>query len=174
MAKKEPCIADAAITFMNILERSQFTSLLRDNRILYTKNKKNASGTVFVIDQSLWNVLSEDQDFVEMSRELNPLIPLDRIILDRLYFAKDMDNGWIDIPTESMLNDDRIYINLEGFEYKIEINKSIWPVRFKKNEFDNFSYRIFNKPFNAFAIRKKFEGPVDDSSFYMMRVFQII
>ena len=173
MAKKEPTIADAAVSFLDVLQRCQFTSLLRENRILYTKGKKTG-GTFFVIDQSLWNALTEDQDFNEMSRELNPLIPSDRIVLDRLYFARDMENEWIDIPTESMLNDDRIFINIEGFEYKIEINKTIWPVRFKKAEFDNFSYRIFNKPFHAFAIRKKFVGPVDDSSFYLMRVFQII
>ena len=175
MAKKEPTIDDAIITFMDVLERCQFTSLLRENRVIYTKNdKKKSAGAILVIDQELWNKLADDQDFNEMSREMNPLIEDDRFIIDRLCFVRDMENDWITIPDESMANLERIFIDVKGFEYKIEINKTIWPVRFKKAEMNNFSYQIFNKPFNAFVIRKKFEGPVPESSFYLVRIFQII
>lgn len=175
MAKKTPTIGDAASDFINVIARCQFTTLKRENRTLYSKNpKRKNSGTLFMIDQGLWDEICKNEEFMKNVSELNPSDMNDRFVIDRLIFTHDMENGWIDIDNDEMANLDRIYITLDGFDYKIEINKTIWPMRFKKAEYVNFSYKIFTKPFNAFAIRKRFEGPVEDSSFYIMRVFQII
>ena len=173
MAKKEPTIADAVDIFFNIIDRCGFSVFKREDKILHTKNKKNA-GTYFIIDQTLWNAVSEDQDFNEIVRELSPLIPADRLIIDRIPLLRDMENGWIEISDESMMNDPKIYISLEGYNYQIEVNKTIWPIRFKKAENNNFAYKIFRGKTDSFAIRKKFVGPLDDTSFYMVRMFQII
>lgn len=173
MAKKEPTIEDTVNLFFDVINRCGFQVFRRYNTILHSKSKKN-SGTFFVVEQNLWNIISEDQDFNEITREFNPLIDSDRLILDKMIFTKDMDNGWIQIPDEEMQSDKRIFIAIDGFEYNVEINKTIWPIRFRKAENGNFSYKVFRSPFYAFAIRKKFEGVGEDASFYMMRVFQII
>lgn len=175
MAKKETTISDAVAEFISIMDRCQFISFKYENRIIYTTNpKKKNTNTVFIPDEALWLALTENENFMKKCKELDPTNANDRIILERLSFTKDMDTNWIEIDNNSMANDDRIYIKLDGFEYKIEINKTIWPLRFKKNEFGNFSYRIFNKPFPAFAIRKKFISNIEGGSFYMLRIFQII
>ncbi len=174
MAKKEPTIDDALTMFMDVLNRSQVVSMKYENNILYTKNEKSSSPMVLIVDHTLWVKLMENEKFSSMISELSPLDENDRVTLDRINLVKDMDSGWLEISADSMQNDDRIFINLDGFEYQIEINKTIWPLRFKKAEFTNFSYQIFPKPYNTFVIRKKFDGPVDDSSFYLMRLFQII
>lgn len=173
MAKKEPTIEDAVAVFFNIVDRCGFSIFKREDKIMYTRNKDNA-GTYFLIEQELWNVLSEDQDFNEIVRELSPTIPADRMIIDRIPLLRDMDNGWIEISDESMMNDPKIYISIEGYNYQIEVNKTIWPVRFKKAENNNYAYKIFRGKTDSFAIRKKFESPVKDASFYMVRMFQII
>lgn len=173
MAKKEPTIEDAVNNFFDVIGRCGFSVFRRYDRVLHSKSKKN-TGTFFIVEQNLWNVVSEDQDFNEITREFNPLIDADRLILDKMIFTNDMVEGWVPIPDDDMASDKRIFIKLDNFEYEIEINKTLWPIRFRKAENNNFSYKIFKVPFNAFAIRKKFEGVGDETSFYMMRVFRII
>lgn len=174
MAKKTITMEDIAATFMDVIERSQFKSILRENRTLYcTNNKKKSS--LLIADQTLWTFLMEDQDLNEMTRELNPKVIEDKIIINKLHCVDDMENGWLEIKDEEMVTDERVYLNINGYEYHIELNKTIWPLRFRKSEINNFSYKVFPaKPLNMFAIRKKFESPIEDSSFYLMRLFQII
>lgn len=174
MAKKEPTVEDSVAMFMDVIERCQFKSMLRENRVLYGKNAKKKSA-LLIPDQTLWNHLIENQDIAEMVRELNPKVETDRLILRWMSYANDMNNDWIAITDEEMTTDGRVYLKIKGYDYANEINKTIWPLRFRKAEVNNFSYKVFPaKPLDIFAIRKKFESPVEDASFYIMRLFQML
>lgn len=172
MAKKEPTIEDAASTFLDVVKRCQFDNFVRNDRMLYTNNKKNMK-TFILVEEKLWQTLSEDQEFIESTRELSPTVSIDRFIINNMSLLNN-NNIWIDIDDEKMANSDKIEVNLEGFQYAIEFNKSIWPLRFKKSEFGYFSYAIITKPFYAFVIRKKVETNIEDGSFYLMRMFSVI
>ena len=173
MAKKEPTIEDMASTFWEIINRAQIETFLRNDRILYGINKKKM-GMLIVTEPDLWCKVFENQEISDRSRELNPTIETDRHIIDDCFYVKDMENGWINIEIAEMEVADKIEIKLEGFKYPIEINKNIWPIRFKKAEFNEFAYKIYRNPKQVFVVRKKFQGPVENSSFYICRIFTII
>lgn len=173
MAKKEPTIQDAVDIFMTVLTRIKATGFRRNNRVLYVDSDK-CNNILLIPDVGLWNVLSEDQDINEMTRELNPAVDTDKYRIQMTSIGDKMDEEWMPIDDAKMSSGEIIYIKMDGFDYDIEINNTIFPLRFKKAEFGDFSYRIFNEPFHSFVIRKKFVSPINDASFYIVRVFRII
>ena len=173
MAKKEATIQDAVNQFMDVMTRTKVTGFKRNDRVLYAETAK-CNNLLLIPDIALWNELCDDPDLNEITRELNPGVKEDAYRLVMTNVGKHMDDEWIPIDDNKMLNDDIVYVKVEGFEYDIELNKTIFPLRFKKAEWGNFAYNIFDQPFHSFAIRKQFVSPIEDASFYVVRVFRII
>lgn len=173
MAKKEPTIQDAVESFKAVIARVKATGFERNNRVLFVHSDK-CNNMILVPDVELWTALSEDPDIKDITVELNPAIDHDRLRMEMMSFGEKMDEEWIDIKDEDMTNDHMLAIKVEGFDYDIEINNNIFPLRFKKAEAGGIAYRIFNQPFHSFVIRKKMETPVEGGSFYIARVFRII
>lgn len=171
--KKEPTIADRVAIFKDVMRRSSITDLEYINNVFHAKNAKDAS-VLIIVDETLWNAIFDDEELKPHISALDLDDPENHITKDRLLYIQDMDKDWIEINPESMYNGDVIEIAINGFKYSIPLNKGLFPTKLKKAEFNNFGYKLYTQPRLAISIKKKFEGPVEDSSFTIVRIFQIL
>lgn len=170
MAKaKEPSIEDAVNNFKDVIKRGNFNKLFRYNNNIYTVNDKNITLWISV-DKTLMELIEKEYNI----EELNPL--KHREIIDNMKYLDDIDKEdyWTKIADEEMMTDKMISINVNDFEYKIEINSKIFGIRFKKAEVNNFAYRIHNDKIRSLSVKKKYESPIPNTNFTIMRLFQII
>ena len=66
------------------------------------------------------------------------------------------------------------WININGLEYDLSINKNLIPLRLKKSEYCDISYKVFPNDDMIFALKKRFEYPLEDHGFTIIRLFKII
>lgn len=170
--KKEPSINDSLNLFKDVMKRSSILDYLYVNRNAFCINSKGMR-IYLHIDQSLWNIIMEDDDLKTHFKELDITKEEQRIVANRLSYFEDLEEGWIEMDAEKLYQGEMFKIKIDGFSYDININKSIYPLRFKKAELNNFAYKLDMKNMILF-IKKKFDGAVDDSSFTIMRGFNII
>ena len=169
--KKDLTIEDAVEAFKSSMVKVGFESFIRYNRNLYSINK-NKKYIIIAPDENLYLKLIDDPS-VDI-RELDPSNKVDRRIQPAFEFVESMDdNGWIEIDSEKMINNEIVKIELDGFPYPIELNNKIFIFRLKKNEFNNFYYKL-SLGNRWFAVKKYFEGPVEKSGFTIVRGFHII
>lgn len=167
--KKELSIEDAVNSFKDVISRGSFNPLLRYNNNIYTMNDKNITLWISV-DKTLMELIEKEYNI----EELNPL--KHRNIIDNMKYLEDINNEdhWNKIPDEDMITDKMISINVNDLEYKIEINFKIFGIRFRKAEVNNFAYRINKDNIISLSVKKKYESPIPDTNFTIMRLFQII
>ena len=170
--KKEPNLHDSLNLFKNVMKRSSILDYLYVNQNTFSINSKGMR-VYMNIDQSLWNIIMEDEHLKSHFRELDLTKEEHRIISKRLNYFEDLEEGWIEMDADKVYQGEMFKIKIDGFSYDININKSIYPLRFKKAELNNFAYKLDLKNMMLF-VKKKFEGAVDDSSFTIMRGFNII
>ncbi len=83
---------------------------------------------------------------------------------------------WVSISMEEDLVSGKVFkitIN-KKFGYDIPVNKDILPLKLKKAEYDNISYRVFVSPMLLLGIRKRFESKLPKCGFSLTRLFQIV
>ena len=169
--KKEPTISDAVENFKSSMTKVGFNSFIRYNRNLYSINK-NRKYVIAVPDENLYMELIKDP-CVDI-RELDLNNKDDRRIQPSFQFVEEMDdNGWVEIDSEKMRNNEMVSIQLDGFPYPIELNNKIFIFRLKKDDYNNFFYKL-SMANRWFAVKKYFKGPVDSSGFWIVRGFHII
>ena len=172
--KKEPSIADGVELFKDVMKRSTLTDFIYLNRILLGKTSKDANVLV-IPDQTLWNALLEDEEFKTHISELDISDPEQFQMNEKFSYGNGIENsGWVEINAETMYAGEMVNITIDGFKYEIPVNKGLFPTKLKKAEYSNFAYKIYTDPKLALALKKKFDGPVDDSSFTIMRAFIIL
>jgi hypothetical protein len=110
--------------------------------------------------------------------------------LNNLYSASDLNNpdhcrfntfiNYLETDNILPLDSDAIYrgelieIKIAGHELPITINKDSFPLKLKKSEFNNIGYRIYSSPDHIFSLSKKFESSLENHSFTMFKLFQIV
>jgi len=151
MAKKKiPSMEDALNDFKSIMLRASLSDYLHVNGILISKNPKDVS-VIIKPDKSLYKYIEYIKYTDESNKEL-----------------------WIDINCDDLYAGKVISISVNGFNYEVSVNKNSVPLKLRKAEFNNISYRIFTNPKLILTLAKRFDGYVDDSSFTMFRLYQIL
>ncbi len=172
--KKEPSINDSLITFKDVMKRMSVSDYFYVNHNVFCKTGK--MNNIFMsIEDSLWDLIMQDEELKDKFKEVKIDTENGRLVSDALEYCNNTE--WISMDNDKMFNNETIKINgvpSERFKYSIDVNKSIFPIRLKKAEYNNFGYKVFSTKKNlVLVISKKFEG-VNNSSFSIMRIFYII
>ena len=173
MAKKnKSSLEDAINIFQDAMQRASLSDYINVNRTLLSKNN-NDNSVIIIIDQTLWNALIEIPEIKNNVRELDITKSEESSMVPICTQCNDSSDSWIEIDCEELYSGKVIKIKVEGFEYDISINKALIPLKLKKSEFNNVSYRIFPDTM-TFALKKRFEYPLEDHGFEVIRIFQIV
>ena len=175
MAKKKiQSIEDALNTFKDVMLRASLTNYLYVNGILLSKNK-NGSTIIIVPDKTLWLKIIDDTDLKPNIKELDASNPTEYELFNVIKYVDDLSpDKWLQLNGESIYAGEMVQITIsENHKYNIQLNKGLIPLKLKKAEYNNISYRIFTNPY-ILALHKRFDGPVEDSSFSIIRLFNII
>lgn len=172
--KKQPCIADGVSLFRDVMNRCGISSFKYVNNMIHAVNEKGVS-MLIIPDHSLWVAIMEDKELAELFTELDITSPDGKMTQEKFVYAQELDGeNWIEINGETMYTGEMVNVTIDEFQYTIPVNKGLFPLKLKKAEFNNFAYRLFRTPKLVLALKKKFDGPVDDSSFTIIRLFQIL
>lgn len=174
MAKaKKQSIEDAINIFEDVMDRSSLTDYLFMNRILISKNPKEHT-ILIPVDQCLWNALIENPKFKSHIQELDVIDDENNDIIKNCSYCNDLNSdSWVDLDCNELYAGNLLKINIEGLEYDININKALIPLKLKKAEFTDIKYRIFIDDMTL-ALKKRFNYPIEDCGFSIIRLFQIV
>ena len=177
MAKKnQPSIEDAIKSFKEVMQRASLSNYYYVGNVIISKN--NDGNTILVIpEQLLWDKLIEDETWKTESnfREPDVTKPQEANLSSWAEYGKDLEADWFPIDIDADLYTGKVFkIKINGYEYKISINRDLMPMKLKKTEYEGVSYKVFLKPLQVLAVKKKFEGVVDGGGFTIIRLFQII
>ena len=171
MAKaSKPSLENAIILFQDVMQRALLSDYFHVNKTLLSKNPKGNT-IVVSIDQDLWNGLIETTEFKDKIKEFD-LTDSDNLVnIQKITYIENTDD-WLELDSDILYSGKVIKLTIEKLEYELNINKNVIPLKLKKAEFNNISYKVF--PDMTLAIRKRFVYPLDNCSFDIIRLFQII
>lgn len=176
MAKKKlPSIEDVLESFRNVMTRSSLSSYVYVDYKLLSKSPKGYS-ILIIPDQELWNQILNDEEFKSNMTELNPEDPDTEAQKELFIYGEDpTSDGWIEADPEILFKGKVFKIKIHGFEYEIPINRDLLPLKLRKAEYNNISYRVFTSPNVVLALRKRFDfKDVDGGGFTIMRMFKVL
>lgn len=166
--KKEQGLADAVNIFEDAMQRASLTDYFHVDKTLISKSPKDYT-VLIVVDQALWNGLIDNPEFKD---KLRSTIDPDDIKLCAYSRGLD-DNAWVELNAEELYSGKVIKLSIDNLEYELSVNKALIPLKLKKSEFNNIGYRVF--PDNMIlALKKRFEYPIEDHGFTIIRIFQIV
>lgn len=164
---------EAVKIFKDVMSRTSLSNYIYVNRVMISKTPKGRS-ILIIPDMNLWREILTDEEIEK--RELDIKNP-DEIKLQALISYTDNieSNEWINLDSELLFTGKIIKIHVNGFDYKISLNRDLIPLKLRKKEYYKISYRIFTtKDSFVLGIKKRFDYPLEDSGFYIMRLFKII
>jgi hypothetical protein len=140
------------------------------NGILLSKNKLDCILLV-VPDKPLLEKLLENKNIT--IEELSMENPDFKYFNDLFKYGQNLsDNSWISLP-ENFCEGSKVEITLKDYDYPIEINSALLPLKLKKAEYGNISYRIFINPL-VIGLKKDFGSVNPGFGFSMLRLFRVI
>jgi len=167
-------VEDSITTFLEIMNRASLSEFLYTNRILIAKNPKDEYTVLIPVDQSLWNVLVDNDEFKSHIQELDITDESNQYIIKNTSCCDDLDSDlWINLDCTELYAGNVLKINLDELEYGIEVNKGLIPLKLKKAEYIDIKYRIFKNNMTL-ALKKRFDYPIEDYGFSVIRLFQIV
>lgn len=174
--KKDPTIEDAVKDFKDTVTRASLSNYFYVNNVIISKN--NYGNTILVIpEQELLVKLFEDEEWKKETNLREPDITKadEANLSSHIEYAKDLEIDWFPIDIDADLYTGKVFkIKINDYEYKISINRDLMPMKLKKTEYEGVGYKVFLKPSQVLAIKKKFEGIVEGGGFTIIRLFQII
>jgi hypothetical protein len=171
--KKVPTVDDCVKNFRDVMERASLSPYNHVNGIVLNKNLNNHR-ILLVPDKLLWDRLVDD---IRIKIKEFDLFNVDEKSESQwAIFGEDLVNSWIPIEVKEDLYNGKLFkIKIKDYEYKISVNRDFMPMKLKKAEYDNVSYRVFyqnNKL--VLGIKKRFDAVIPDYGFTMMRLFEVI
>ena len=168
--KKELTIEDVVKSFQDVIKRASLNNFYYINNIILSKD--NNYRLLLIPDQSLWEKLINDK-IIDM-KEINLENPEEYEEVKWFRYGEEKINpDWINIDvTEDLFTGKIFKIKLKSHTYDIPINRDLMPLKLKKAEYDNVSYKVFNNPL-VLGIKKRF-NVMEDCGFTIIRLFQII
>ena len=168
MAKKrESGIEDAINIFEDVMHRALLSDYLNVNRTLLSKNPKDHS-IIIPVDQTLWNGIMDKSEIKDHITEAKP-----EDSKNAIYGGELNSKTWIELDVDDLYMGKIIKINIDDFDYPISVNKTLIPLKLKKAEFNNITYRVFPDDM-VLALQKRFIYPLEDLSFSIIRIFNIV
>lgn len=170
--KKEPSIDEALNIFLDVMQRASLFDYVHVNSDIISENPKGNS-IIIPVEQTLWEELLKKKEFTDHLQEL----PLSDERTSLLTYIDNIDNEklWNNVDINEFFDGKIIHIKVASFEYDIPLNKNALPIRLKKTEFNNISYRVFIDKHVVLALKKKFvyEG-IENCNFSMIRLFKVV
>jgi hypothetical protein len=163
---------DAINIFQDVMQRASLSDYFHVNRSLLSKNDKDNS-IIILVDQTLWNEIINIPDINQHISEIDVKNSDDLNMVNMCTYCSDPNNTWIELNCDDLYSGKVIKIKVDNFEYDLSVNKALIPLKLKKSEFNNISYRIFPDKM-ILALKKRFEYPLEDHGFSIVRLFQII
>lgn len=174
--KKEPSLADSLNNFKDTMLRASLSNYVYVNRNLITTHPKGYS-VIIIPEKDLWTTLIDDDEMKKNMREVILTNPDDFELSDLTKYCDDIDNRdiWIELDAETLYKGKIIRVKVhDDFEYDVPINRDLLPLKLKKAEYNDIAYRIFTSESPMLCIKKRFNYPLPDAGFTMIRVFSII
>lgn len=176
MAKKKvPSVEDAINRFRDVMLRASLSDYLYVNQTMISKNPKDNS-IIIIPDQDLWIRLIDDEELKNHIKELDITNKDHSEQMKLCSYSDDLiHESWIEIDPNILFTGKIFKIGVKGFEYELPINRGLLPLKLRKAEYNNISYRVFTKPNLVLALKKRFDFPaIENCGFTMIRMFQII
>ena len=179
MAKKAVVPEKALEQFREMTLRASLTLYYNVNGVLVSKGKENI--VMAVPDRPLLKLLLADkeikiQDFDHGDDELRSLLPLFN------YGEHVNEEGWLPLTeTEDFYLGKLVEIKIDGHDFPVLISKELLPLKLRKAEFNDVSYRVFIPPKTqdkkkqtpVLGIKKRFQL-LEDHGFSLVSLFQIV
>lgn len=173
-SKKIPSIQDGLKYYKELINRANLSKFVNYENILAGKNKDNKT-VVVIPDIPLWNAILEDPELKENITKYNENSYLDLTVEDLVRYTSDFNSpAWIDLDTTTIYEGKMIELRVNEVEYEIPISRDCLPLKLKKAECNNLTYRIFGSPILTLGIKKYFPFKVPGCDVTMMRMFRII
>lgn len=176
--KKEPSVEDVLKSFKDVMKRSSLTSFISINNQLVSKNDKKK--TILIdVDRTLLSAIIADEELKRQINELNMENGDSSSIIPLLRFVDNLDEGWFPLDADKLSSGKIISIKVhDKWEYEIPIGRSLLPLKLRKSENNNISYKIFKTSSGdaislELGLKKKFESVVPDTNFTLIRMFKI-
>ncbi len=172
--KKKPSIDDALKLFKDVIKRSSLTKIYYLNNKMLSRNQK---GKLILIlpEKDLWEKIKEDEELKTQMTELN-ILDKDQYSLQEFFqYGDDLTKDWFEIDTETLYKGSIYHLLVNGFDYKIPVNRDLLPLKLKKAEYSHISYKVIINP-TMLLLKKKFETEVPEieCNFTVMRLFKIL
>lgn len=177
MAKKKITSVDALNIFKDVMTRALLSEYQYTNRIMIARNTKKGNLVMICPEVDLWNMIIDDPDMkIHMSELLVNDPEQNRISQVTSYMDDLSSDQWIPLDTDLLYKGKVIHLSIEGFDYKIPVNRDLLPLKLRKKEYSGIHYRVFITPFHILAIKKKFESPLEEGKygFELVRLLQIV
>lgn len=173
--KKEPCVADALMWYKSVIGRSFLSTYLYVNKVILYKTRKDSSVLVIPEDR-LWEEIVRDDEMKSQLKELDMDNPEENSLSHIFSYADNLyDLGWVELPADRIHQGDVIKLKLDGINHDVSINRALIPLKLKKTEATDISYRVVQKDTEVILlIKKKFTYPMDGCGFTMMRIFRAL
>lgn len=173
--KKLPSIEDALESFKNVMTRSSLSNYVYVNSKMLTRTPKGYSVLV-IPDQALWNKIVEDESLKPNLKEFDPNNPEDIKQQGLFSYGDDLSSkDWIEADPDILFKGKVFKIKIHGFEYEIPINRDLLPLKLRKAEYNDISYKVFTSPNIVLALKKRFDfKDVDGGGFSIMRMFKVL
>ena len=169
--KKKPSPNEALDIFKDITDRASLKMFYYNNRQMISKNPKGAN-IIIIPDIELWNMILES--FKDVIREID-MLDVDQSNMAELFkYTSDLSNNWLDLDTNNLYQGDVLKITIDGFNYELSINKGLIPLKLRKAEYNNISYKIFKDEGYLLGLKKRFDYPLEGYLFTIVIIFQII
>lgn len=169
--KKKPSPNEALDIFKDITDRASLKMFYYNNRQMISKNPKG-SNIIIIPDIELWNMILES--FKDVIREIDMLDVDQSSMAELLKYTSDLSTNWLDLDTDNLYQGDVLKITIDGFNYELSINKGLIPLKLRKAEYNNISYKVFKDEGYLLGLKKRFDYPLEGYGFTLVRIFQII
>lgn len=166
--KKIPSMEDALNIFKDVMNRASLKEFVYSNRVMISKNPKRQS-VIIIPELGLWEKMTTDTEFMKNVKEIGINDPDKGLLL----YGEKLDDGWMEVDTQTIMGGSVFKITVESLVYELLINKNMIPLKLKKSEANNISYKVFSSS-SILALKKVFDSPVDGGSFTIMRLMQIL
>lgn len=171
---KIPSVDDALLNFKDVMHRASLTNYLYVNKTLLGKNAKDQS-ILIIPDQELWLKILDDPDLKKCIKELDISNQQENSLQYIFTYADSIDDpSWIDINVDILFAGKIFKANIDGLDYEVPINKNLIPLRLKKAEYTKISYKIFKGESIILGIKKRFDFPIKDYGYSIIRLFKVI
>ena len=176
--KRVPTMESAIVSFKEVMLRASLSNYYYVGNTILSKNN-NSNNILIIPDKELWDKLIEDEEWKTENKFKEPDVTNmeESSIPSWMEYGKDVTTDWFPIDVDAELYTGKVFkIKINGYEYKISVNRDLMPMKLKKSEYEGISYKVFHKPLQVLAIKKRFESlaEVEGSGFTIIRLFQII